>query len=245
MNTLRNPDPKEAVSEIAETIEQWGGKFVYFQDDTFNLNQPFLDAFLPLYAEKIGLPFHCHVRAELVTDGQIKALAYAGCHSVRFAIEIAGDKKQTLLNRGKMTDEDCVHAACIIQKYGIKLMTQNILCLPDTTYQDDLATLELNKRCNPTYAWASLYQPYRGTKLGDYCYSKGIVTGDAGKFFSGSPLDIPDKDKREAFQKCFSLLATEKDPEAWIYEHHRKETERLLYGGLSHQSGGQNAGMQS
>jgi radical SAM superfamily enzyme YgiQ (UPF0313 family) len=243
-NVLRTPDPAEAVDEIVETIEQWGGEFIYFQDDTFNLRQSFLDNFLPLYKEKVGLPFHCHVRAELVTEKQIQGLAGAGCYSVRFAIEIAGEKKQTLLNRGKMTDEDCINAARIINKHGIKLMTQNIMCLPDTTLEDDLATLELNRKCEPTYAWASIYQPYRGTKLGDYCYDKGIVMCDPGRFFGGSPLDIPDKAARESLQRRFSLLATEKDPDKWIYEHHRRETERLLYCGLSHQSENKNAGMQ-
>ncbi len=240
-NVLRNPDPADAVDEISETMNTWGGRFVYFQDDTFNLNQPFLDAFLPLYREKVGLPFHCHLRAELVTEGQIKALKDAGCYSARFAIEIAGEKKQTLLNRGKITDEDCLRAASLLNKYGIKVMTQNILCLPDTTIEDDLATLDLNKRCHPTYAWASIYQPYRGTKLGDYCYEKGIVEQEAGMFFSGSPLNIPDRKKREALQKRFSLFASEKDAGEWIYSRHRAENERLLYGGFNHQSGGLNA----
>ena len=237
-NVLRNPDPGDAMAEIQDTMNTWGGRFVYFQDDTFNLKQPFLDAFLPLYREKVGLPFHCHLRAELVTEDQIRALKEAGCYSARFAIEIAGEKKQSLLNRGKITDEDCLNAARLLNKYGIKVMTQNILCLPDTTIEDDLATLDLNKRCHPTYAWASIYQPYRGTKLGDYCYEKGIVEQEAGRFFSGSPLNIPERKRREGLQKRFSLFASGEDAGEWIYSRHRAENERLLYGGFNHQSGG-------
>jgi radical SAM superfamily enzyme YgiQ (UPF0313 family) len=237
-NVLRNPDPHNAVDEIVETIRAWGGKFIYFQDDTFNLKQSFLDEFLPLYQAKVGLPFHCHLRAELVNQDQIRALSEAGCYSARFAIETAGGLKQTLLNRGKITDHDCLYAAGLLKTYGIRVMTQNILCLPETTLQDDLATLELNKKCKPTYAWASIYQPYRGTKLGEYCYAKNLVDGEPGRFFSRSPLKIPDRAKRERLQKCFSLLATEQDPEGWIYEQHRMSTECKLYGGLSHQTGG-------
>ena len=236
-NVLRNPHPEWAVQEIAATIEQWGGRFIYFQDDTFNLRQQFLYNFLPLYKEKIGLPFHCHLRAELITEEQVKLLAESGCYSARFAIEIAGEKKQTLLNRGKITDEDCLNTAALLHKYGIKVMTQNILCLPDTSIEDDLATLELNRKCRPTFAWASIYQPYRGTQLGDYCYEKGIVEKEPGRFFGGSPLRISDHDEREKLQRRFSLLATEPDPDLWIYEHHRKETEKILYCGLSHQRG--------
>ena len=234
-NVLRTPDPADAVDEICDTIKEWGGKFIYFQDDTFNLKMSFLDEFLPLYKERVGLPFHCHLRAELVTESQVKKLLDAGCYSARFAIEIAGEKKQTLLNRGKITDEDCINAAMLLKKYGIKVMTQCITCLPDTTYEDDLATLDLTKRCNPTYAWASIYQPYKGTKLGDYCYENNLVVGDAGRFFEESPLDIPDKEKRERLQRCFSLLASEEDPERWIYSRHRAEREQLLYG-MPHQS---------
>lgn len=234
-NVLRCPDPQEAVDEIVNTFKEWGGKFVYFQDDTFNMRQTFLDEFLSLYKKQVGLPFHCHLRAELVTEEQIKKLADAGCFSVRFAIEIAGDKKQTLLNRGKMTDDDCVNAARIIRKEGIRLMTQNIMCLPDTSLADDLATLELNRKCKPTYAWASIYQPYKGTKLGDYCYAQNLVEGEPGRFFSKSPLNIPQKDARENLQRCFSLLVNESNPSEWIYSRHREEREQLLYG-MSHQS---------
>jgi anaerobic magnesium-protoporphyrin IX monomethyl ester cyclase len=236
-NTLRNPDPWDAVDEIRDTIKQWGGKFVYFQDDTFNLKNSFLSDFLPLYKKKVGLPFHCHLRAELVTEEQIKMLQVSGCYSARFAIETAGEKKQTLLNRGKITDDDCVKAAELLHKHGIKVMTQCITCLPETTYEDDLATLELSKRCKPTYAWASIYQPYKGTKLGDYCYEKGLVSGEPGRFFKGSPLEISDKEKREKLQRCFSLLASDENPEEWIYSRHRAEKEQLLYG-MPHQSRG-------
>lgn len=234
-NTLRNPDINDSINEIVTTIKDWGGKFIYFQDDTFNLKQSFLDDFLPIYKKKVGLPFHCHLRAELVTESQIKKLKEAGCYSARFAIETAGDKKQTLLNRGNITDDDCINAARLLNKYGIKVMTQCITCLPDTTYEDDFATLELSKKCHPTYAWASIYQPYKGTRLGDYCYAKGIVTGEPGVFFAGSPLDIPDKKKREKLQRCFSLLASDDNPEEWIYSRHRAEREQLIYG-MPHQS---------
>jgi anaerobic magnesium-protoporphyrin IX monomethyl ester cyclase len=236
-NTLRNPNSWDAVDEIVGTIKEWGGEFIYFQDDTFNLKQSFLEDFLPIYKKNVGLPFHCHLRAELVTENQVKLLKDSGCYSARFAIETAGDKKQTLLNRGKITDDDCINAANILNKHRIKVMTQCITCLPDTTYEDDLATLALAQRCNPTYAWASIYQPYKGTKLGDYCYEKGLVEGEPGKFFKGSPLNIPDKVLRESLQRRFSLLATEQDPDMWIYETHRRETEKLIYGGLIHQGG--------
>lgn len=234
-STLRTPDVHDAVDEIVETMCMWGGKFIYFQDDTFNLRNKFLEDFLPLYKQKVNLPFHCHLRAELVTESQVELLKESGCYSVRFAIETAGDKKQTLLNRGSITDDDCINAAVLLNKYGIKVMTQCITCLPETTYKDDLATLELSKKCKPTYAWASIYQPYRGTKLGDYCYEKGLVTREPGRFFEGSPLDIPDRAKREKLQRCFSLLASEGDPEEWIYSRHRAEKEQLLYG-MPHQS---------
>lgn len=241
-NVLRTPDPKDCIAEISDTLKTWGGEFVYFQDDTFNLKDPFLDVFLPLYREQIGMPFHCHLRAELVTEWQVRQLKDAGCYSARFAIEIAGGKKQTLLNRGNITDEDCIRAAKLLKKYDIKVMTQNILCLPGTLYEDDFATLELNRKCEPTYAWASIYQPYKGTALGDKCYDLGIVEGEAGRFFAGSPLNIPDKKRREHLQKMFSLLASGEDHWEWIYSRHRAETERNIYNGISHQSGGLNAG---
>jgi anaerobic magnesium-protoporphyrin IX monomethyl ester cyclase len=236
-NVLRNPDPHDAIDEILETKGNYGCEFVYFQDDTFNLKESFMYPFLTLYKDKVHIPFHCHLRAELVNEEQVMVLADSGCYSARFAIEIAGDKKQTLLNRGKITDADCIEAARLLNKYGIKVMTQNIIGLPDTTLTDDYETLKLNQECFPAYAWASIYQPYKGTRLGDYCYEKGLVESEPGRFFEGSPLKMEDKGLREHFQKNFSLFATEPDPGEWIYSRYREEREKMLYGGIKHQGG--------
>jgi radical SAM superfamily enzyme YgiQ (UPF0313 family) len=83
--------------------------------------------------------------------------------------------------------------------------------IPSGTIDDDLATLEFNIRCNPTYSWVSIYQPYPGTVLGDYCVKNGYYTGDysdlASNFFDTSFLNFSEgyKEQLECLQKVFAL----------------------------------------
>ena len=80
---------------------------------------------------------------------------------------------------------------------GYKVRTEQMLGLPcgatteptEINLDADLKTLELNARLReqtglPTLAWASIFAPYPGTKLGDYCRKHG--------FYSGDNTDIPE-----------------------------------------------------
>lgn len=87
-----------------------------------------------------------------------------------------------------------------------------MLGLPEGSLKDDLETLKLNILCKPDLGWASIYQPYPRTKLGDLCVQKGIYDGDIDKisetFFEDSVLDIKDKAKINNLQKLFCLTVS-------------------------------------
>jgi hypothetical protein len=88
-----------------------------------------------------------------------------------------------------------------------------MLGLPETTLQDELELLKLNTRIRPNIAWSSIYTPYLGTVLGDYCKKNGIYDGNnddlESTFFSDSKLKL-DEDrlrKTNQLQRIFSTCA--------------------------------------
>jgi radical SAM superfamily enzyme YgiQ (UPF0313 family) len=206
---------RRSVENVIQEIEELQRdnpvlQMIVFQDDIFILDREWVFRFCDVYPERVGLPFHCHLRANLV-DGEItERLSAAGCISIKMAIESASDRlRNDILNRN-MSRETILDACRAVKDAGIVLVTQNILGIPTGTMEDDLETLDLNCRIGPDFAFATLLQPYPRTDIGRFCVENGFMRpGDSAdtpdSFFDCSILDIPDRDRRERLRKLFAL----------------------------------------
>ncbi len=182
--------------------------FAYFQDSCFGVSLGWLQRFAVNYS---GVPFHCHLRPNLVTLERVSLLKRAGCYSVRLALETAVPRLSEMLGRGDVDAEEVVKAVGLLKSAGIRVMVQNMVGLPTGSIEDDMATLEVNLRCAPDYAWVSIFQPYPGTRLGDLCKAEGWYKGDysdiSDSFFRTSALTFSDeyKEQMECLQRVFAL----------------------------------------
>ncbi|MCD4666269.1 B12-binding domain-containing radical SAM protein [archaeon] len=209
---VRFRNVKLLVDEVEEVINSTPTKFVYFQDDTFTLNLKWLEDFAKEYSKRIKLPFHCHVRPNTVNEKTIQALKKAGCYSTHIAAESGNDRiRNEVLNRN-MSREQIVSASHLLKKAGIKFMLQNMIGLPTGTLRNDLETLELNIECKPDYAWVSIFQPYPGTPIGEFCRKEGFYIGDfsdlKSSFFESSCLNFSEEYKLQLanLQKLFAIF---------------------------------------
>jgi radical SAM superfamily enzyme YgiQ (UPF0313 family) len=201
--------PVEQVMLELHDMKRYPLKMVYFEDDVFPLyNTNWLDEFCKEYPA-INKPFHIQLRVEVVKDAAIRRLKEVGLHSVTFAIESGNYYlRKSVLGR-TMTDTQILDAAEIINKHDIKLRTQNMIGIPDETIETAIQTVELNTACESTCAWASLYQPYPGTELGERCIADGSYSGSlddiSPSFFDTYSLDVPDARKFDRLHKLFPL----------------------------------------
>ena len=200
------------LQEMLEVKNHYPMAMAYFQDDTFGTEDEWLGEFSEQYPKVIGLPFHCHARINLINERLVGFLKKAECSGVTFAIETADDRLRNQILERNMTKDQIIRASGLVKKAGLKLRIFNMLGLPEGSLKDDLETLKLNILCKPDLGWASIYQPYPRTKLGDLCVQKGIYDGDIDKisetFFEDSVLDIKDKAKINNLQKLFCLTVS-------------------------------------
>lgn len=241
------------VQEVKEVIRKYGGKFVYFQDDIFIMDKKWLMEFAEKYRREVGLPFHCHIRPNLVDETSAKLLKEAGCYSVHVALETGNDSLRKLIQRD-MPKETVINACRYLNENGIKIMLQNILGLPTSTLKQDMETLEVNILCKPLYAWCSIFQPYPGLELTRYAQGKGLLEENkeiGRKFFETSILKIENKKEREFLQRWFGIAVAYpilyrsgllhlliRMPDIpivrkfynWIYNKFRKSRDNQLYG---------------
>jgi radical SAM superfamily enzyme YgiQ (UPF0313 family) len=203
---VRYRSPQNVIQEIKEVLKQYGGKYVYFQDDCFDADKKWLNNFLDIYQKEIGLPFHCILRLDLLTEPIVKKLKESNCTAVRCAVESGNDKIRYELLKRQMSREQILKSTKLLRKYDIKFVLQNILGLPGSTLKIDFETLRLNIKCRPTLGWVSIFQPYPGTELGDR-FPNLTIEKIKSNFYEESPLNIPYKKELSRFQKLFGITA--------------------------------------
>lgn len=206
---VRYLDPKILINDIKNCVKNYNTKFIYMQDDTFILNKKWFYEVTDLIKKEIDLPYHCHIRIDIADEEKIKKLKDTGCASVTFAIENGSEEyRKKYLNR-KMKNSKILEISKLLRKYDIKFRIENMVGLPFNDLQDNIETLNLNYKCHPTIGWASLFQPFTNTELGNICSKENLWSGNIDDinsgFFDESPLDLEDKIKIERLQKLFSL----------------------------------------
>jgi radical SAM superfamily enzyme YgiQ (UPF0313 family) len=199
--SLRSVDEIIAeVKEIRRVSPQT--KMIYFQDDVFGTNSEWTKEFANKY-KKLNLPFHAQMRFEYANPNisackeRLDLLRDAGCTGLTFAIESASPIiREEVLNR-KMGEDLIFDTMDYLNFLGYKVRTEQMLGLPygatsketPINLDADLETLAFNVKLRketglPTMAWASIFAPYRGTAIGEYCRKHG--------FYHGGNDDVPE-----------------------------------------------------
>jgi anaerobic magnesium-protoporphyrin IX monomethyl ester cyclase len=168
---------ENVIAEVCWVRDHYPLEFVVFVDDTFVLSTEWLAEFAIEFPRRVGLPFFCNTRANLVTDEQVRLLKEAGCHTVSMGIETASDRIRNELLKRRMSKEQILEASELIRKGGLRLTTTNMIGLPTSTLQDDFETLELNVQTRPAYAHVFIFQPYPRTELGEFTREHGWMVG--------------------------------------------------------------------
>jgi radical SAM superfamily enzyme YgiQ (UPF0313 family) len=201
------------IQEIKEVKDRYDLRLVNFQDDTFVLRMDWLEEFAGKYKKEIGLPFFCHVRADLVNDGMSRLLADAGCVHVAIGLESGNDYLRNQILRKHFSKEQIVSACHSLRAHNIRVTTQNMFGVPHETVDTVLETIELNIQCRPHRAYLYFFTPYPKTDLAEYAFRHGCCRADR---FDHMPysfaveqasvaLDLPEKENIEHLARLAGL----------------------------------------
>jgi len=209
---LRAHDPEKLVDQIANVLSRWGGRMVWFLDANFVANRQWLEAFAPIYARRIGLPFFCKLRPERATERVVRTLVSAGCTGVGIGIESGSEKsrREVLARPGR--DEDILAGCGELKRHGIRIMSFSMVGIPGETLEDALKTVAMNVACGVDYAGATILQPYPGTPIAKWAVDRGYFEGDYDRlsysYFAESTFRFPterDRDRITNLQRLFSF----------------------------------------
>jgi len=199
-NYIRQKTVNNFMEEIVSQCARYPITSIFFYDDLFTFNKKWLKEFLQRYKEKVGIPFMCTTRANLLNEETVNMLANAGCRTASYGIETGDYKIRKDILKKNVTDEEIVRCGQLLKKYGIKSQTTNMFCLPEETLEAAYKTIELNIRACTDYAFSALFLPFPKTEIAEYCIQRGFVKHDYSlkdipySFLTASVLKIPDKD---------------------------------------------------
>ncbi|MFN7170868.1 MAG: B12-binding domain-containing radical SAM protein, partial [Candidatus Omnitrophota bacterium] len=208
----RSPENICAEIEYARSLREI--KSIYFVDDVFTLDLNWLKKFSPLYRKHIGIPFSCNIRLDNCSEEIVSLLKEANCYLVHVGIETGNEEiRKNILNKN-ISNETIIKNVKILNKFGIKILTENMLGLPGETYKLSLETLKLNSLIKPDIAIASFFTPYPGLKLTEYAIKNDYFEGEYEKlpvnYHHYSILKFKDKkelNKIENLRCFFSFLS--------------------------------------
>lgn len=174
-NAPRYRSPESSIREIEEVINTYAVSKIAIGDDIFGINKEWRREFCEKYKERIKIRFFCLLRANIVDDEFAKLLKSAGCYSVSIGVESGNDFIRNEVMNRQLGREQIINAFTVLRKHKLQTISLNIIGVPGETKEMIWDTIKLNRIIRPTASAANIFYPYKGTKLGDRCFSEGII----------------------------------------------------------------------
>ncbi|MBU1626853.1 B12-binding domain-containing radical SAM protein [bacterium] len=175
---IRHRNVNLIMEEIKEVKREGNLKICGFLDDTFTIDYKWLESFCDVYAIHIKIPFFCHLRADLV-DGDISRLLFeAGCIAGVIGVETGSHYMRKNILKKNISDEEIISAADHLKRNGIRVITQNMIGIPEDTPENVLKMVRINSRIKSNHMNLYFYQPYPRTDLCNLSIERGLYSGD-------------------------------------------------------------------
>ncbi|NVN98818.1 MAG: B12-binding domain-containing radical SAM protein [Geobacteraceae bacterium] len=204
------------ISEIRQVVAKYSNiSKITFQDDILALNKKWLTEFSGKYASEIGIPFRCNLRADNVDVETLSLLKQANCSELWVGVETGSERLRNSLLKKQLPTATIVEAFDLIHQYGIKSKAYNMLGLPGETCDDIEETIRLNKMIKPDLKNITIFRPYPGTELYEYCKEKNWISDrKVSGYWEESILDQPSLSKEDTY--FYQLLFYYENKAPWL-----------------------------
>ncbi|MBU2633700.1 MAG: B12-binding domain-containing radical SAM protein [Nanoarchaeota archaeon] len=173
---IRVRSPENIIKEIKEADRIHKIKNVMFIDSTFNLKKSWVIDFMKEYKNKLKLKFSCNLRADLVDENVVRAVAETKCcENIRFAMETGNEKLRNEVLCKDVTNKQILNANKLFRKYKLKVVVFNMFGLPGESLENSLETIELTSKIKPYVTSNYIFAPFPGIRITDLAIEKGFM----------------------------------------------------------------------
>jgi radical SAM superfamily enzyme YgiQ (UPF0313 family) len=183
---VRRRSVDNIIQEIELCSEKYKIKSVYSMDDTFTIDNDWIEEFSIKYRQKIDLPLYCHVRPGTVTQRMIASLKRANCGAVFFGVDSGNENMRYNIMNRKIKNSVIIEQAKLLRDSGIKITTSAIFGLPDETEQQMYDTMNLCKAIKSDLSYSFIFYPFPNTDSYNYCIKNNLLSqADNEKIMNG------------------------------------------------------------
>ena len=175
---MRNKSVDTVIEEILQVKRTAAMTRVHFSDDLFAVKRSWLREFAEKYPRKVGIPFSCNMRFDLIDEEMADLLKEGNCFAVASGIESGNDFLRNKVVGKKLSREQIIRGANLLHERGIKVMTSNIVALPGETFENALETLRLNQKIKAQYVRMNTLIPFPRTEITNYAIEHGYLPKD-------------------------------------------------------------------
>jgi len=163
--------------EIEEVTARYRPREIYFEDDTFTMDERFVDEFVDAYPQVCDLPFEFFSHIGPSTLAVLEKLRRVGGRRVSFGVESGNEEIRRRVLKKRFSNEQVAEVFRGAQEMGYQAEAFIMAGLPDETPETFRDTAELLRRIQPDLYSVSIYFPFRGTELYEYSLEKGYLPG--------------------------------------------------------------------
>lgn len=166
------------VKAIKKQVEM-GSEMIQFQDELFlGISYERLKEFCTWYGNEIRLPMMVQTRPESVKENKIKLLADMNTPvQISCGIESGSERILYEICNRKTKPHQIKNAFDIIKKYNIRTTGYTMIGFPTETRKEAFQTIYFIRDLNIDISIMSIFYPFVGTPLREFCIKKGYITG--------------------------------------------------------------------
>ena len=173
---MRYRSPENVIREI-ETLAQSSSppSNLWFDDDVLPFDADWFCDFASGYRARVGLPYQCYLRPNMVTEDVVRLLIESGCYRVHLGVETGNETLRFAHLNRRVSNEQLRRAFDICAEAGLETVSLNMVGLPKEDMRRAIETVKLNADLKPARISVSIFYPIPGTDLGRECSQKGLI----------------------------------------------------------------------
>jgi radical SAM superfamily enzyme YgiQ (UPF0313 family) len=117
---IRHRSPQSVIDELMLAKERYDINYVRFMDSIFGYHEKWLNEFLDLYDEKVGIDFFCHLDCRFTNENTLKRLKRSGLQQTTIGIQSLDPEIRKEIMGRTITNEKILKYAWTVHDLGFK-----------------------------------------------------------------------------------------------------------------------------
>jgi len=186
---------EKVFDDLLPVIEKYRNliEVIDLDDDLLMMDKKWFMLFSERFRKEIyepyGIKYAINGRADLVDEDIVKQLSLSGCYLVQIGFETGNEKLRNEVLKKGIRNDDLIKSFDLFNKYKVRSLAYCMIGIPEESEESINESISLLRRLKPTLIRMTVFEPFIGTPLYDYCKEhKLMINRQSSKNSFGSPF---------------------------------------------------------